>query len=498
MNRAAKAPGLPRKRGALALLAFAQLVIGLDFGIVFTALPSIGQALSFSPENLQWVVSAYTLAIGGFILLGSRAADLLGRRRMFILGLSLYAAASLLGGLAGTGAVLVAARALQGIGGALLFPSTLSLVNTTFAEGAERNKAIGIWSSAGAAGGALGVVAGGLVTSALGWEWVFFINVPLAAAAAILAPLLLARDLPLAATARELWKRFDVAGAVAATVTALLLVFGLIRALGDEGDALSDAAIFAGAVVAGAAFVLIERRAANPMLPFSLFRNRGLVTGATVAFAFMAMFGAQFYLLNLWMQQVRDFDPALSGIGTLPLSLCIVVGAQAGGRLVTRLGARTTLLLGLSTGIVGLAYMGLSLTPDGNYFTQMLPGIIVTGVGQGLTFTGMWITASAGASKQNAGIVSGITSTAQQIGAPVGLAVLVGIAHLGQPAHGSPPDLHLLSSGVSDGLLFSALLAVLVSAVVMLVAPRVVRARAVGPVPVQPAAGDTTEKAALG
>ncbi|GAB3607046.1 MFS transporter [Conyzicola nivalis] len=469
--------------GALALLAFAQLVIGLDFGIVFTALPSIGAALSFSPENLQWVVSAYTLTIGGFILLGSRASDLLGRRRMFILGLILYAVASLIGGLAPTGGVLVAARAIQGLGGALLFPATLSLVNTTFAEGAARNRAIGVWSSAGAAGGAVGVVAGGLVTSLLGWEWVFFINVPLAAGAAVLAPVLLNRDAPVVSTAADLWKRFDVGGALAATVTALLLVFGLIRALDGDWGSLANVVTFAGSALAALIFIAVEKRVANPMLPFALFRQRGLITGVVVAFAFMAMFGAQFYLLNIWMQQVRHFDPAQAGLGTLPLSLCIVVGAQVGGRLVTRVGARTTLLIGIATGLVGLVYLSLSLSTGGNYFAELLPGVIVTGIGQGMTFTGLWITASTGASKENAGIVSGIASTAQQIGAPVGLAALVGIAHLGQPANASEVIVGRLNEGVSHGLMFSAVLSLLIGIVVLLVAPR--RSRpAVGTTPV--------------
>ena len=451
---------------ALALLAFAQAIIGIDFGIVFTALPSIGKALQFNAFDLQWVVSAYTLAIGGFILLGGRATDLLGRRRIFVIGLVLYAAASLMGGLAEVQLQLIIARAIQGLAGALLFPATVSMIATTFEEGPARNRALGVWSAAGAAGGALGVFLGGLLTSTLGWEWVFFVNVPFAAAAAVLAPVLLPRGAGAGLTWRQAIRQFDLLGASAVTAAALLLVYGLVEAPVVGWDSPTTWIAIGASAICGVLFAVIERRVPAPMVPASIFRHRGLVVAVIVAFAFMAIFGSQFYLLNLWLQEVRGFNAFNSGLGVLPLSIAIVIGAQVGRRLANQFSVRATLVGGLLVGAGGLLYLGVGMSQDGAYWSHVLPGIVISGLGQGVCFTSVWISSASGIPASQAGVASGITSTAQQIGAPVGLSLLVAIANHGQKAADKRIDLHSLVEGLHNAFFTTAILAVAVAVLV--------------------------------
>ncbi|MGW2160797.1 MFS transporter [Nonomuraea sp. NPDC001699] len=410
----------------LALLALSQLITSLDFNIVFVALPRIGAELDFSPQTLQWVASAYAVAYGGFLLLGGRAADLLGHRRMFVGALALFAIASLAGGLAQSPGTLVAARAVQGLGGALLFPATLALVNTGFAEGSARNRALAVWSGAGAGGLALGSLLGGLLTGAWGWEAVFYVNVPLAVVAIAGAWLLLPAD-----GARARGRRFDVPGAVLATGGVSLLAYALIQ--GPESG-WSSPLITGGFVLAAVllgAFVAVERAGADPLMPLRLFGNRSLGSAIALILVFGATFNALPYFLTLYFQTVLGYGAVATGLAFLVPSLLIALGTQLGGRLAGRIGMRVTLLIGTVGGAAGTALLALGISADGSYW-GVLPGIVVSGVSQGLTWTGMWIASAAGVVAGEQGIASGMASTALQVGAALGLAVLVAAGGVGE------------------------------------------------------------------
>ncbi|AXI78509.1 MFS transporter [Peterkaempfera bronchialis] len=409
----------------LALLAFAQLIVSIDYNIVYVALPEIGSGLGFSAQNLQWVVSAYAVAFGGFLLFGGRASDLFGRRRMFVLGLLLYAASSLIGGLATASGLLIAARALQGLGGAFLFPATLALVVTSFAEGRERNRALSVWAAAGASGMVIGSLLGGVLTQAFGWEAVFFVNVPLAGGAAILAFSLIAPDGP-----RGQGRAFDLPGALTATLGATLVVFTLVQApaSGWTSPLILTSAVAGLALVA--AFLVIESRSSDPLMPLRLFRNRNLGTGVVTTFLFMATFGTLLYFLTVYFQNVHGYSALGTGVAFLIPMACGFLGSMLGGRLATRFGIRSTLIGSFVLGAAGTAAMALSMSPEGSY-AALLPGLIVLSVCQGVIFTTMFAAASTGVAPYDQGIASGIVSTGQQVGSAVGLAVLVAIANAG-------------------------------------------------------------------
>ncbi|WP_328807580.1 MFS transporter [Nonomuraea antri] len=416
----------------LALLALSQLITALDFFIVFVALPDIGRDLGFSAQTLQWVASAYAVSYGGFLLLGGRAADLLGHRRMFVAALALFAISSLAGGLAGSQGLLVAARAVQGLGGALLFPATLALVNTRFEEGAARNRALGVWSGAGASGLALGSLLGGLLTGAWGWQAVFYVNVPLAALAIAGAYLLIPADGP-----RARGRRFDLPGAVLATAGVSLLAYALIQ--GPESG-WTSAPILVGVVLAAAllaAFLAVERRGADPLMPPRLLGNRSLSSAIAVILVFGATFNALPYFLTVYFQNVLGYGAVATGLAFLVPALLIALGTQLGGRLAGRIGMRATLLIGTVGGAAGTALLAFGVAADGSY-AGVLPGIVVMGVSQGLTWTGMWIAAATGVADGEQGVASGLASTALQVGSALGLAVLVAAGGLG---HASGPAL---------------------------------------------------------
>jgi MFS family permease len=414
-----------RREAALALLGFSSLIVAIDAYIVIVALPEIGRELGFSSQTLQSVISAYAVAFGGFLLLGGRAADLLGRRRMLIAGLGLYGASSLAGGLAGEPAVLLAARAVQGLGGALVFPATLSLVNTTFPEGEERNRALAVWAGAGAAGLVLGVLLGGALTQGLGWEAVFFVNVPLAGLALVSAFWVIAPDQD-----RDPERRFDLPGALTATLGITLIVFALVNApdLGWASPGILGAGI--AGVLMLAAFAALEAHAPDPLLPPRLLSNRHLVTAMALAFLFMATFGSVLYFLTLYFQEVRGYDALHTGIGFLLPTAFVVAGSTLTGRLVSRFRIRRTLLAALAIGTLGAAALGVAITPGGTYLA-MIPGLIALGIGDGVAFTTMFIAAGTGVPDDDQGVASGAASTAMQAGAAVGLAVLVLVANAG-------------------------------------------------------------------
>ena len=418
-------PRADRRTAALALLAFAMLIVSLDQYIVVVALPEIGRELGYSAQTLQSVISAYAVASAGFLLLGGRAADLLGRRRVFVVGLALYTGASVGGGLASEPEYLLVARAVQGLGGALVFPATLSLVNTMFAEGRERNRAVAVWGGAGAAGLVIGVLLGGVLTQAFGWEAVFFVNVPLASLAIALAFALIPAD-----GRRERERRFDLPGALTATTGITLLVFALVEGprLGWGSPAIVAAA--AASVIALGAFALVERRSRDPLVPPRLLANRNLATAVAIAFLFWATFGSVLYFLTLYLQDVRGYDALETGLAFLLPTAVVVAGSALAGRIATRFGLRRTLVAALAIGALGALALGLAMSPNGGY-AALIPGLILLSIGDGVVFTTMFIAAGTGVADREQGIASGIASTSTSIGASVGLALLVMVATSG-------------------------------------------------------------------
>jgi EmrB/QacA subfamily drug resistance transporter len=414
-----------RRTSALALLSFAMLIVSLDQYIVVVALPDIGRDLGYSAQTLQTVVSAYAVASSGFLLFGGRAADLLGRRRVLAVGLGLYAIGSLAGGLATGPAVQLSARFVQGLGGALVFPGTLALVNTIFAEGPARNRALGVWGGSGAAGLVAGVLLGGVLTRAFGWEAVFYVNVPLAGAALALTFVLIDRDRP-----RDTTRAFDLSGVLSATGAVTLLVFALVQ--GPELGWTSPGVV--AAITIGIAlvvvFVMVEQRSRDPLVPPPLLRNRNLLVATIIAFMFMATFGSLLYFLSLYFQDVRGYDALETGVAFLVPTVVVVTGSAVAGRVVTRLGLRRTLLAALVVGGAGALGLALAMTPDASY-AALVPGLVAISLGDGIVFTAMFIAASTGTPDHQQGVASGIASTGSGIGAVIGLALLVLVANHG-------------------------------------------------------------------
>ncbi|WP_174550954.1 MFS transporter [Actinomadura macra] len=414
-----------RLRWSLVLLALAQLIFSLDLNIVYVALPEIGADLGFTEQTQQWVVHAYVVFAGGFLLLGGRAADLLGRRRMFVLALALYGASSLAGGFAGSPGVIVAARVVQGVGGALLLPSTLSLIGTLFAEGPRRNRALAVWGGAGASGLTVGALLGGVLTQAFGWSAVFFVNVPLALLVAAAALVVIPAD-----ARADGRRRFDLPGALTVTGGATLLVFGLVQ--GPEAGWTDPVIVgaFVLAAVGLVAFALVEARGADPLMPPGLLRNRSLVVGVSITFVFMATFGALPYFLTILFQTVHGYSALETGLAFLIPSAAIATGTQVGGLMVGRIGTRRTLVVGFSGGVAGTVLLAAGFDVDAAFLTTV-PGLIVSGVGQGIAWTAMWIAASTGVTGDRQGVANGMASTALNLGNAIGLAVLTVIANRG-------------------------------------------------------------------
>lgn len=475
--------GTTRPGWILALLALAQLIISLDFNIVYVALPEIGLELGFTSQTLQWVVSAYAVAFGGLLLLGGRAADRLGKRNMFVLALGLYALSSLAGGLAGNPETMIAARAVQGLGGALLFPATLSLINTLFKEGPQRNRALATWGGAGASGLTLGSLLGGLLTDAFGWTSVFFVNVPLAGIVLFAALAVIPRD-QRSANGRS----FDLPGAVTATAGVTLLVYVLVQGPDSGWRSATIVVSAAIAVILLVLFTVIEARSTDPLMPLRLFLNRSLAAGMAITFIFMGTFSTLPYFLTVLFQGVHGFSALQTGLAFLVPSVSIATGTQVGERMATRTETRTTLLTGLIVGAIGTAALAVSISADSGYGT-IVPGLIISGIGQGITWTGMWIAAASGVDPREQGIASGMASTTQQIGGAVGLAILIAIANAG--THG--PEGDGLSAALAGGMqkaVFVAAAGIILGALIALTLPR--KASSLGSEPVAEQRTDTT------
>jgi EmrB/QacA subfamily drug resistance transporter len=407
---------------ALALIVTAQFMVILDVAIVNVALPSIKTDLHFSETNLQWVISAYAILFGGTLLLGGRLADLLGRRRMFAAGLALFTASSLLCGLAWSEASLIGFRALQGLGGALLAPAALSLLMTTFAEGRDRNIALGIYGAASGSGAAVGVLLGGLLTSFLSWSWIFFINVPVGLAAVALTPLLLRESRAEVAT-----RHFDLPGAASVTAGLMLLVYASTRAATDGWGAETTLALFAGAVGLIATFVVVELRSQSPLLPLRIFRLRTL-TGANAAMAIVgAVAFSEFFVLTLYLQDVLHYSAVRTGAAFAAFALSVVVTSNVAQAVVGWIGVRATLTTGLVASAVSVAWL-TRLPVDGQYLWDLFPAFVLGGAGMGLSFVPVTIASLTGVERSDAGIASGLINTSRQIGGAIGIAAVSAIA----------------------------------------------------------------------
>jgi EmrB/QacA subfamily drug resistance transporter len=411
-----------KRWSALALIVTAQFMVILDVAIVNVALPSIKTDLDFSQASLQWVVSVYAIIFGGALLLGGRLADLLGRRRMFIAGMALFAASSLLCGLAWSEGSLITFRAVQGLAGALLVPAALSLLMTTFREGRERNLALGIYGAASGSGAAAGVLLGGVLTSYLSWSWIFFVNVPVGIVAIGLAPWLLRES-----RAETTHRHFDVAGATSVTAGLMLLVYAMTRATEDGWWSATTFALIAGAVGLLVAFIAIERRSPAPLLPLRIFRLRTV----SAANATMALIGAvafsEFFLLTLYLQDVLHYSAIQAGLAFSAFALTVVVFSNVAQMIVTRLGIRRVLTAGMLLSAVSVLLLA-RLPVHGHYFWDVFPGFVLGGAGMGLSFVPVTIASLTGVDRADAGIASGLVNTSRQVGGAIGIAAISAIA----------------------------------------------------------------------
>ena len=432
----------PLRWKALSVVCAAFFMTVLDVSIVNVALPSIGRSLHFSESNLQWVITAYAITFGGFLLLGGRAADLLGRRRVFLTGVVIFTAASFFCGFAWSEGVLIGARAVQGFGAAVISPAALSIITTTFEEGAERNKALGIWGAMGGSGAAVGVLLGGILTKYLGWEWIFFINVPVGAIAFLLAPRYVRES------RGERSASFDLPGAVTVTAGIALLVYAVSNAPNHGwGSGWTISRLIAAAVLL-AAFLLIEWKAKDPLMPFSIFRVR-TIAGANVCSAILgAVTFANFFILTLYVQQVLGYSALKAGLTFAATAVTAVLWAGVSQALVTKVGPKLILGAGFVAWAVAM-YLYSRIPVDGSYARDLLPGYLVVGFALAFTFIPVSIAALAGVTHREAGLASGLYNTTNQVGGAIGVAVAssVAISHFKHLVSTGTPALQAQTAG---------------------------------------------------
>ena len=472
MSEAHETPAPPARKGhdgiILALACVAQFMVILDVSVVNVALPSIGRSLGYSPTGLQWVVNAYVLAFAGFLLLGGRAADLFGRRRVFILGAILFSVASLVGGLATTSGMLTGARVAQGLGGALLSPATLTIIVTTF-QGPRLAKALGAWGAVGGAGGAVGSLLGGILTAELSWRWVFFINIPIGIAVVVGAALWLTE-----LQRKTAQSKLDVAGAVLVTSGLSALVYAIVNTDTHGWTAPSTLGWLAAATVLLAGFAFVETKVASaPLVPFSFFKNRTTAATNVIMFLVGAAFFSMWYFLTLYLQDVLGYSALTTGFAFAPQAVAIIIGAQVTTRIMVKVGVWPMILIGTAMSFIGFFWLA-QLQYDSSYWTAVLPPAIVVAFALGLLFSPLAASATSQVDHTQAGLASGVLNTARQVGGSLGLAVLATLAanvtknHLASAtssAGASIAKLEAMTAGfdraflVASGICFLAVLA---------------------------------------
>jgi EmrB/QacA subfamily drug resistance transporter len=484
-------------RIVLIIVCLAQFMVILDVSIVNVALPSIQRVLGFSAANLQWVVTAYALTFGGLLLLGGRLADLFGRKRIFLLGLILFTGASLLGGFAGNQATLIVARCLQGVGGAVLSPATLTILTVTFTEQRARAKALGVWAAVAAGGGAAGALFGGILTQYLSWRWILFVNVPIGVVLYLFARLYLAES-----KADGTRRPLDLSGSITVTLGMLALVYTVVHT--DQVAWTSNSTFLTGAVaiVLLAMFVVIEAKlASHPLVPLRLFRSRALTAANLVMFCFGVSMFAMWFFLSLYLQQVIGYDPVITGLTFLPQTAAIAVGATLAGRLAPRFGPRNVLVAGAVFAAGGLYWLSLIQAGD-SYWTGACGGGVLATFGMGLAFTPVTLSATSGVAREEAGLASGLVNSSRQIGASLGLAVLstVAASHIssllkGRSIVSAEARKVAMTAGYARGFFIASIVALVAAALALIIpnqvtpAPAtVVRASAPPEAPVAPAA----------
>ena len=452
MTHAIKQPPKPHLTATLILACLAQFMVILDVSVVNVALPSMKHALNFTEDGLQWVVNAYTVTFAGFLLLGGRAADLLGRRRVFVGGLLLFTLASLLCGLADSRTVLIVARLLQGLGGAVVAPASLSILTSTFTEPSERHRAVGIWGAMGGAGGAAGVLLGGVITDALSWRWIFFINLPIGLAAAFLSQRMLLEGRNEHAT-----RNFDFGGALTATLGLSAIVFGIVRtASSGWGNTTTLESIAAGVVLLAVFLVLEGRIAKAPLMPLRLFRSRQLSTGNLVVALVGAATFSMWFFLSLYLQDVLHYSPIKAGLVFLPMTLSIVVGSTVASRITMRFGAKRLLTLGMAALAIGLVWLS-DIGVHGDYVGELLfPGVLVS-LAMPFAFIPATICATSGVKPQEAGLASAVVNSSRLFGGALGLAVLATIAtsHSNSLLHHPTAAVHTVNQALVSGFQLS-------------------------------------------
>jgi EmrB/QacA subfamily drug resistance transporter len=423
MSDVGNPPQHPHLRATLLLACLAQFMVILDVSVVNVALPAIRNGLHFSEQNLQWVVNAYTVTFAGFLLLGGRAADLIGRRRVFVSGLLLFAVASLAGGVADSQTTLIAARAAQGLGGAVIAPASLSILTTTFTEGPERNRAVGIWGAMGGIGGATGVILGGVLTDVLSWRWILFINVPIGLGAALLTQRLVAEG-----RNPERAGGFDLSGAVAATLGLSVLVLGIVRTDATGWGSPSTLALLGAGVVLLLGFLGVEGRLAkNPLMPLRIYASRTLSAANLVVLLLGGASFGMWFFLSLYLQQVQGYSPLKAGLAFLPMTACIVAGSALASRLVSRVGVKPLLVAGMLCEAIGLFWFA-GISAGGSYLGEVIVPSLFAAAGIGVSFVPATIAAVAGVAPEESGLASGLVNTARLVGGALGLAILAAIA----------------------------------------------------------------------
>jgi EmrB/QacA subfamily drug resistance transporter len=453
----------------LAVVAVAQFMVILDSTVVNVALPTIRRDLGFSEQSLSWVLNAYTLMFGGFLLLGGRAADRLGRRRLFVAGITLFASASLVCGLSQSEGMLLVARGAQGLGGAMVSPAALSIILTTFAEGPDRNRALAVWGAIAGAGGAAGVLLGGVIVQAISWRWVFFINVPIGATALVLT----ARIVPESRSAAAADRGYDIGGAIAITLGTIALVFTLIKADTWGWGAPKTVAGFALAAVLIAAFVGIEHRHPDPLVPLRIFSNRSLAASdVTMLLVAAALFG-MFYFCTLYLQQVLGFSALKTGVSYLPFSLTLVAASAGASRVVDRFTPKPVLVTGLLITTAGFVVLTRA-SGHADYASHVLPALVIIGVGLGMSFVPITIAATTGVAPEDSGLASGLLNTTQQVGGSLGLAILSTVAttRLDHALQGGAALPAALTHGFKGGFTVSAIICAAGAVLALVLLPR--------------------------